>query len=253
MKYEKPDKHVRRIIKGNNNRLKDSLLSLKHEYNFLFIRIPYSIVFYFRFMLLIWLIFSGYYLYIYYNKNVKDENKINSLMVWAKGYAQSNYNINILYENSSILYKQRFDSLTRFYKLDVKDGQRYLISWPNICFWIDYFQIKHSDIVKAQVLHETNFLKSDICKYNRNIIGMRLAHRRRTIAMTAQDEHAFYQTYVECLYDYKLWQEYCYGDSKMDYFDFLNKAGYATDPHYTNRLKEILNTKEYHHYFINNK
>jgi hypothetical protein len=70
--------------------------------------------------------------------------------------------------------------------------------------------------------------------------------------MTAQDEHAFYQTYIECLYDYKLWQDYCYGDSKMDYFDFLNKAGYATDPHYTIRLKQILNIKEYQHYFLNN-
>ena len=74
--------------------------------------------------------------------------------------------INKINKQDSIIYNQE-----KFYQKIIKENnllydsllkkqecnnhlyiKLYAMNWENVCFWIDYFKIKHSNVVKAQIL-----------------------------------------------------------------------------------------------------
>lgn len=150
------------------------------------------------------------------------------------------------YSSTLSQYRHRYDSVLIASRIQAEfDENLYKLNWDNVCYWIDKFKIKNPDIVKAQILLETNYLQSNICLYNRNLFGMKYFEsiRKGTVAIGSKSGHAYYTSYVESIYDYKLWQERYFKFSEDDYFQFLKRIGYAEDPNYINKLKWIMKHK----------
>jgi hypothetical protein len=132
------------------------------------------------------------------------------------------------------------DSLIHIYdNLD----EIYKFTWQNIDFWLNYYQIKFQKVAKAQIILETNSLKSKICLENNNLFGMKLARSRSTTARGIRYNHAFYDNFIESIRDYKLYQDYFSAENCSDeysYLDMLETKGYATAVHYVDALRNIM-------------
>lgn len=87
--------------------------------------------------------------------------------------------------------------------------------------------VPYHKIVLAQAKLETGNFKSKLCKTHNNIFGMRKGNKYRK-----------YKNYTECVADYKrrISSKYTGGD----YYDFINRLGYAEDKEYINKLKSII-------------
>ncbi len=132
------------------------------------------------------------------------------------------------------------DSLTHIYdNLD----EIYKFTWQNIDFWLDYYQVKFQRVVKAQIILETNSLKSKICLKNNNLFGMKMAKYRPTTAKGIRYKHAYYDNYIESIRDYKLYQDYFEVENCPDeysYLKMLEKNRYAKALHYVSALRIII-------------
>ena len=111
--------------------------------------------------------------------------------------------------------------------------------------------VKFPHIVMAQSIVETGKWKSNIFKENNNLFGMKQARSRINTAIGTQNNHAFYDTWTESVYDYAFYQCRYLGTIKTDeeYFNYLSRS-YAEDSNYvdilkktikSNNLKEIFN------------
>ena len=101
--------------------------------------------------------------------------------------------------------------------------------------------VKFPHIVMAQSMIETGKWKSNIFKENHNLFGMKEAKQRVTTAGGTQNNHAFYQSWRESVYDYAFYQcRYLGGiHTEEEYFRYLN-ASYAEDPNYVSKVKSVI-------------
>lgn len=99
--------------------------------------------------------------------------------------------------------------------------------------------IYEHEIVYKQVLLETGHLKSYLCTHNHNLFAMRLPRKRETLAIGEEYRYAIFRTWQESIDDYCIWQQTMYKDTTENYYDFLDRVGYATSKEYTNKLKSI--------------
>ena len=113
------------------------------------------------------------------------------------------------------------------------------ISMTDVDIWLSEFDIQHRDIVRAQVILETGYLTSYICRTNKNLIGMRYPKLRPTTSIGSHEGHAVYDSFRASIEDYYLWQKTFYKDEK-DYFAFLRRMQYALDGSYMNKLKTLI-------------
>lgn len=108
---------------------------------------------------------------------------------------------------------------------------------------LEKHRIKFSRIVIAQIKLESNNLKSDLVKTNRNITGMKVAATRFSFAVNSHDYGAFakYETIEDCILDLKSWQiqSAFYITTEEEYLNLLAKV-YCTDDNYTNRIKQLM-------------
>lgn len=93
-----------------------------------------------------------------------------------------------------------------------------------------YYDIKHPHIVYAQALIETGNFKSDLCLSDNNLFGLYNSSRGRY--------HRF-DHWTESVVAYKDFIQRRYKPPE-DYYEFLQRIGYAKDPHYINKVKEIV-------------
>lgn len=95
---------------------------------------------------------------------------------------------------------------------------------------LEYCGVKHPQIVYAQAILETGHFKSDLCLNGNNLFGLYNSkkHKYYTFAHWTESVVA-YLDYVQ--YRYK---------PPNDYYKFLSDIGYAEDPHYINKVKEIV-------------
>lgn len=132
------------------------------------------------------------------------------------------------------------DSLTYIYEnLD----EIYHFTWQNIDFWLDYYHVRFKRVAKAQIILETNALKSKICLKNNNLFGMKMAKYRPTTAKGIRYRHAYYDNFIESIRDYKLYQDYFLVENCPDeysYLKMLEKNRYATALHYVSALRIII-------------
>lgn len=87
--------------------------------------------------------------------------------------------------------------------------------------------IKHPEIVTAQAILETGWFDCNNCSMEvGNIFGF--LYKGKYLDFCFWDESVRY---------YKWWQDQLYKGG--DYYDFLKRVGYATDPYYISKLKKI--------------
>lgn len=99
---------------------------------------------------------------------------------------------------------------------------------------LEYYGVKHPQIVYAQAVLETSHFKSDLCLNGNNLSGLYNSkkHRYYTFDHWAESVVA-YLDYVQ--YRYK---------PPNDYYKFLSDIGYAEDPNYINKLKGIVSRND---------
>jgi len=90
-------------------------------------------------------------------------------------------------------------------------------------------------LILAQSAHETGYWTSSIFKTNKNLFGMKLAHKRETVATGEASGHATYRTYYDSVLDYFLRQEAFKSidvSSPEKYISTTVASGYAEDKIY---------------------
>jgi len=100
--------------------------------------------------------------------------------------------------------------------------------------------IRFADIVFRQVLHETGYLTSWICREKNNLFGMTKA-TKSIDSMPTQLVYHHYTDWKQSVLAYKNWQtrHIQKGRDVSDYYQFLVKVRYAEDPLYIWKLKKI--------------
>ena len=101
--------------------------------------------------------------------------------------------------------------------------------------------IKFPYIVYAQAELETGGFTSRVFRENNNLFGMKEAKSRINTASGTQYNHAYYETWMESVYDYAFYSSSYLRkiQSESDYFEYLSQS-YAEDPNYIESLKRII-------------
>lgn len=101
--------------------------------------------------------------------------------------------------------------------------------------------VQHVDIVLAQAILESGTFTSNIFKTKNNMFGMKVPGRRETTAINKKG-YAAYTSWMDCVKDYKLYQDYVTKNksvSRSRYLDILAK-GYCNNPNYVALLDKII-------------
>ncbi len=91
--------------------------------------------------------------------------------------------------------------------------------------------VLYPEIVYTQAVLETGWFKSNLCVNNHNLFGLYNARKK---------EFYKFDSWDKSIAAYKQWIQYKYKKGE-DYYDFLLRIGYAEDPEYINKLKNIHN------------
>jgi len=112
--------------------------------------------------------------------------------------------------------------------------------------------IKFPHIVLAQSKLETGQFKSNIFKENHNLFGMKEAKIRVNLAKGTQYGHAFYNNWIESVYDYAFYQSTYLSRIKTEeqYFEYLDQS-YAEAENYVESLKVIIQRENLREIFEN--
>ena len=94
---------------------------------------------------------------------------------------------------------------------------------------LQYYNIEHPTIVKAQAILETAHFTSDLCIKNNNLFGLYDSKNKRYYS---------YNHWWESIEAYKKLIQRKYDNSKY-YYMFLEDIKYARDKDYINKLKKI--------------
>lgn len=95
-----------------------------------------------------------------------------------------------------------------------------------------YYDIKHPKAVLAQAKLESSNYTSKVYKKNKNFLGLYNSKEKKYFK---------FKHWTECILAYKDKIEYKHRDGE-NYYYFLDRIGYASDPNYINKIKEIENT-----------
>lgn len=94
---------------------------------------------------------------------------------------------------------------------------------------LEYYDVKHPRTVLAQAKLETGNYTSNHCVNKNNILGLYNSRK---------GEYFSFDHWTDCIQAYKDMIEYRLRDGE-DYYSFLKRIKYASNPDYTKKLKEI--------------
>ena len=159
------------------------------------------------------------------------------VLVFSLGYASSNKAIN------RIIHRKTTDTITI---PSVPFSEKALIKLLESC------NVKYPHIVLAQAKLESGNFTSKVFKQNNNMFGMRKARQRVTSAQGEKNTYASYRDWVDCVYDYAMYQSsvMCNVSNESEYFRKLGER-YAEDSLYVSRLQHIIQTKKLKNIFEN--
>lgn len=104
---------------------------------------------------------------------------------------------------------------------------------------LEYYEVKHPQIVYAQAILETGHFKSDLCLNGNNLFGLYNSKEHR---------HYTFDHWKDCVIAYKEMVQYKYkGDNDKppnDYYKFLSDIRYAEDVQYIQKLKDIVSRND---------
>lgn len=102
------------------------------------------------------------------------------------------------------------------------------------------YSFKYPDIVIAQAILESGHFKSPVFKQNHNMFGMRQALRRISTAQGSNLNHAYYDSWKDCVADRALYEaQYLSRLTREQYFSYLDQV-YAEGGGYSKLLKQII-------------
>ena len=94
---------------------------------------------------------------------------------------------------------------------------------------LEYYEIQFPEIVYAQALLETGHFSSSICKNYNNLFGL--------YNSKIKDYYSF-EHWSDSVKAYRDFVQYKY-KGNTDYYTFLVKLPYATDPNYIRKIKQL--------------
>lgn len=112
-----------------------------------------------------------------------------------------------------------------FHKQPAKDGLKAALI---------HYEVKFPEIVYAQAVLETGHFKSVDCLRHHNLFGLYNSKDKRF--------HRF-NHWTESVIAYKEWIQRRYKPPE-DYYEFLSRIGYASDPTYISKLKQIVKKQD---------
>ena len=145
----------------------------------------------------------------------------------------------------SIIGNKRHTTVSNRFKMAqdsiciLKDSISNLLEFSpeNVLMLLEFYDVKEKDIVFNQVKLETGNFKSAVFKENNNLFGMKHPMIRPTTSIESALGHAYYNSYIESIKDYKLYQQRYYNGG--DYYQFLINYQYSTDANYINKLRSF--------------
>ena len=99
---------------------------------------------------------------------------------------------------------------------------------------LEYYNVKHKNIVYAQAILETGHFRSKVCKESKNLFGLYNSYK---------GDYYKFQHWSESVVAYLNYIQYRYKPPN-DYYQFLIDIGYAEDPEYITKVKRIVNRIE---------
>lgn len=93
-----------------------------------------------------------------------------------------------------------------------------------------FYYVEYPEIVYAQAILETGYFSSDLCIKNNNLFGL---------YNSKESKYYKFNHWSASVEAYKKWIQKRYM-SPEDYYMFLDRIGYAEDPDYINKLKQIV-------------
>ena len=107
---------------------------------------------------------------------------------------------------------------------------------------IKQLNLNYPHIVYAQAMLESGNFTSKIFRENNNMFGMKQARVRINLAKSTQYNHAYFETWEDCLLDFAFHRATYFSKLKteQDYYNYLGKY-YAEDPSYIGKLKSMVN------------
>lgn len=98
---------------------------------------------------------------------------------------------------------------------------------------LEYYEVKHPQIVYAQAVLETGHFKSKACLEYNNLFGLYNSKEKR---------YCKFKHWTESVVAYKEWIQKKY-QPPDNYYTFLENINYASDKEYISTLKSIVNKK----------
>lgn len=95
---------------------------------------------------------------------------------------------------------------------------------------LEYYDVHHPEIVYAQAILETGHFKSIGCLERNNLFGL---YDSRT------NKYYRFNHWTESVIAYKEWVQRKY-EPPENYYNFLNRIGYASDSMYVSKLRKIV-------------
>jgi hypothetical protein len=133
---------------------------------------------------------------------------------------------NVAIQNSSEFVVEQ-DSIT----VKLEQPEFFLSDTPTVELVLEackYYKIQYPDIVTAQSILETGYYKSKGCLERHNLFGLYNSYKKDYYTFNHWTES------VKAYYDFV---QYRYKEG--DYYDWLEKIGYAEDPLYLTKVKQV--------------
>ena len=99
---------------------------------------------------------------------------------------------------------------------------------------LEYYGVKHPQIVYAQAILETGHFKSNICLNYNNLFGLYDSKNK---------DYYKFNHWAESIVAYKEWIQKKY-QPPNNYYVFLEEINYASDKEYISTLKSIVNNRK---------
>ena len=99
---------------------------------------------------------------------------------------------------------------------------------------LEYYEIKHPQIVYAQAILETGHFKSNVCLNYNNLFGLYDSKNK---------DYYKFNHWAESIVAYKEWIQKKY-QPPNNYYVFLEEINYASDKEYISTLKSIVNNRK---------
>jgi uncharacterized FlgJ-related protein len=113
-------------------------------------------------------------------------------------------------------------------------------SKDNLIKEIQCLPFKYKDVILAQCILESGNFKSPVFKQCNNLLGLREAKQRLTLATGTHLNHATFTTWKECLLDRLIFEaKYMHDLSRSEYLTYLGRV-YSESGGYDKVLEQII-------------